>query len=76
MPAGEVQGTRRHKGPGGLHDHWFLVIDHGKNYLTFVAVTEEFAIIDLENQRDGEPLIVVELHGACRSHLQPQDCRE
>nr|XP_015854889.2 trichosurin [Peromyscus maniculatus bairdii] len=36
---------------------------HGKNYLTFVAVTEEFAIIDLENQRDGEPLIVVELHG-------------
>ncbi|XP_052578377.1 epididymal-specific lipocalin-9-like [Peromyscus californicus insignis] len=49
---------------------------HGKNYLTFVAVTEKFTIMDLENQRDGNPLIVVELHGVCRSHLQPQDCRE
>ncbi|XP_059115096.1 major urinary protein-like isoform X2 [Peromyscus eremicus] len=39
---------------------------HGKNYLTFVAVTEKFTIMDLENQRDGNPLIVVELHGRTR----------
>ncbi|XP_027241486.1 trichosurin [Cricetulus griseus] len=35
----------------------------GKNYLTFVAVTEEFTIMDLENQSEGNTLIVVELHG-------------
>ncbi|KAL1786170.1 hypothetical protein HispidOSU_014950, partial [Sigmodon hispidus] len=35
----------------------------GKNYLTFVAVTEEFIIMDLENQREENTLIVVELHG-------------
>lgn len=56
---------------------WFLVIDQGKNYLTFVAVTEEFTIMDLENQSEGNTLIVVELHGGCHSHpQQPQDCRE
>ncbi|XP_040600806.1 trichosurin-like [Mesocricetus auratus] len=35
----------------------------GKNYLTFVAVTEEFTIMDLENHSEGNTLIVVELHG-------------
>ncbi|OBS67935.1 hypothetical protein A6R68_03525, partial [Neotoma lepida] len=35
---------------------------YGKNYLTFVAVTKDFTIMDLENQKEGNPLIVVELH--------------
>ncbi|XP_052040636.1 salivary lipocalin-like [Apodemus sylvaticus] len=36
---------------------------HGKNYLTFVEVTEDFIIIDLENQSEEGSLIVTELHG-------------
>ncbi|KAH0506930.1 Vomeronasal secretory protein 1 [Microtus ochrogaster] len=36
----------------------------GKNYLTFVAVTKDFLIMDYENHREGNILIVVELHGA------------
>ncbi|CAO2598309.1 hypothetical protein LEMLEM_LOCUS9360 [Lemmus lemmus] len=37
----------------------------GKNYLTFVAVTKDFVIMDFENHCDGNTLIVVELHGGC-----------
>ncbi|KAL6036701.1 hypothetical protein STEG23_001070 [Scotinomys teguina] len=35
---------------------------HGKNYLTFVAATEKYTIMDLETERNGKPLIVVEFH--------------
>ncbi|XP_034360300.1 epididymal-specific lipocalin-9-like isoform X2 [Arvicanthis niloticus] len=35
----------------------------GKNYLTFVDVTEDFTIMDLENQSEGGTIIVSELHG-------------
>uniref|UniRef100_A0A8C5P323 Lipocalin 11 n=1 Tax=Jaculus jaculus TaxID=51337 RepID=A0A8C5P323_JACJA len=35
----------------------------GKNYLTFVLVTNDVTIMDLENQNDRGTLIVAELHG-------------
>ncbi|XP_038193986.2 epididymal-specific lipocalin-9-like [Arvicola amphibius] len=35
----------------------------GKNYLTFVAVTKDYVIMDYENQCEGNPFVVVELHG-------------
>ncbi|XP_007954179.1 lipocalin Can f 6.0101-like [Orycteropus afer afer] len=35
----------------------------GKNYLTFVAVTSDFAVVDTENQSDRGQLVVVELYG-------------
>ncbi|XP_057610597.1 trichosurin-like [Chionomys nivalis] len=35
----------------------------GKNYLTFVAVTKDFLIMDYENHYEGNTLIVAELHG-------------
>ncbi|KAK7795768.1 hypothetical protein U0070_011584 [Myodes glareolus] len=35
----------------------------GQNYLTFVAVTKDYVIMDFENQWEGNTLIVVELHG-------------
>lgn len=54
---------------------WLLVTDQGKNYLTFVDVTEDFIIMDLENQSEGGTVTVSELHGGCRSHPQPEDCR-
>ncbi|MEJ1271829.1 lipocalin 3 [Cricetulus griseus] len=51
-------------------------MDQGKNYLTFVAVTEEFTIMDLENQSEGNTLIVVELHvegGSMHVHFVSTD---
>lgn len=54
--------------PSRLHDHWLLVTDQGKNYLTFVDVTEDFTIMDLENQSEGGTVLVSELHGGCCSH--------
>lgn len=62
--------------PSRLHDHWSLVTDQGKNYLTFVDVTEDFTIMDLENQSEGGTVLVSELHGGCCSHPQPEDCRK
>lgn len=53
-------------GPADFVNIWLLVTDHGKNYLTFVDVTEDFIIIDLENQSEEGSLIVTELHGGCR----------
>ncbi|XP_028628619.1 major urinary protein-like [Grammomys surdaster] len=35
----------------------------GTNYLTFVDVTEDFIIMDLENQSKGGTVIMSELHG-------------
>uniref|UniRef100_A0A8C6I7J1 Lipocalin 11 n=1 Tax=Mus spicilegus TaxID=10103 RepID=A0A8C6I7J1_MUSSI len=35
----------------------------GRNSLTFVHVTEDFAIMDLENQSEGGTTIVIEFHG-------------
>uniref|UniRef100_A0A8C6RKB3 Lipocalin 11 n=1 Tax=Nannospalax galili TaxID=1026970 RepID=A0A8C6RKB3_NANGA len=35
----------------------------GKNYLTFVVVTNDITIIDLDNHSDSSILMVVELHG-------------
>lgn len=55
---------------------WFLVTDQGKNFLTFVDVTEDSIIMDLENQSKGGSLIVTEHHGKCCSHPQREEGRK
>lgn len=55
---------------------WFLITDQGKNFLTFVDVTEDSIIMDLENQSKGGSLIVTEHHGKCCSHPQREEGRK
>lgn len=64
-------GYQEMRGSVGFVTIYLLVTDNGKNYLTFVSVTEDFVIMDLENQSEEGTLIVAELHGGCRSHPQP-----
>lgn len=54
-------------GPADFMTMWLLVTDQGRNSLTFVHVTEDFAIMDLENQSEGGTTIVIEFHGGCCS---------
>lgn len=76
VPPRVVQGTRTLRVPANSMNTWFLITDQGKNYLTFVDVTEDYTIIDLENQSKGGSLIVTELHGKCCSHPQPEEGRK
>lgn len=54
-------------GPADFVTIWLLVTDQGKNDLTFVDVTKDFTIMDLENQSGRVITVVTELHGGCRS---------
>lgn len=76
VPPRAVQGTRTLRGPANSMNIWFLITDQGKNYLTFMDVTEDYTIMDLENQSKAGTLIVTEHHGKCCSHPQPKEGRK